>query len=146
MFLKNRVIFFRILISGVSIAYPFYVYFYAQNTSILPLLYPVVSNFAVASIFAASLIYPPTVIERIARLSEPDLDDDGVQYTRCVTKIWVGFSLINGLISLLTVLLGNNQLWMLYNGCISYILMGGLLIGEYGVRQVHKRKKKRQDY
>ena len=47
--------------------------------------YPVAISLAMAAIFAASLRHPPTIVERIARLSEPDLPPEGVAYTRQVT-------------------------------------------------------------
>ncbi len=141
LFIKKRPKISRILVGAVSIAYPMVVYFYAHPTSILFLLYPVIANFVAAAIFAYTLFFPPSMIERFARLYE-QLDQDGVNYTRVVTKVWVGFSFINGLISLATVIYGDRYLWMLYNGYFSYLSMGLLLVGEYLVRQVYKRKKK----
>ena len=64
-------------------------------------------SLAVATIFAASLRFPPTVIERIARLTEPDLPPEGVIYTRKVTVVWVAFLLVNAAISLWTALCGS---------------------------------------
>ena len=69
--------------------------------------YPVAISLAVATIFAASLRFPPTVIERIARLTEPDLPPEGVIYTRKVTVVWVAFLLVNAAISLWTALCGS---------------------------------------
>ena len=51
-------------------------------------LYPVLINFCLMTIFVYSLFKPPTVIEKIARLSEPDLPESGVIYTRKVTQVW----------------------------------------------------------
>lgn len=132
----------RILWGGVSLAYPFFVYFYGHKLGVIAFLYPVIVNFIVAGVFAFTLKYPPTMVERIARISEPDLDESGIQYTRYVTFIWVLFLLMNGCISLGTALYGDHHQWVLYNGCISYILMGLLLAGEIIVRQFHKRSKK----
>lgn len=98
-------------------------------------LYPILVNFSMLIIFALSLRWPPTIIERIARLQEPTLDDFGVRYTRRVTQIWCGFFLANGAISGWTAMLGNEKIWALYNGLISYLLMGLLLGGEWLVRQ-----------
>ncbi|MBX3486593.1 MAG: hypothetical protein KF798_01660 [Candidatus Paracaedibacteraceae bacterium] len=107
-----------------------------------PLFYPVCMNLIMAFVFGISLIYPPTIIERIARRREPDLDERGVAYTRQVTKVWFGFCLINGMISLFTAVSGNIDLWTLYNGVISYGLMGILFVGEYCVRY-HLRRQSR---
>lgn len=93
-----------------------------------------------AAIFGFSLIYPPTLIEQIARRREPDLDARGVAYTRQVTKIWCMFCLLNGMVSLLTAVSGNIQVWTVYNGVISYGLMGILFVTEYGVRCYLRRQ------
>lgn len=104
------------------------------KSEIAPLLYPVFMSLGVALVFGNTLLYPPSMIERFARLSEPNLDAAGVLYTRKVTLIWVVFCLLNAALSLTTVLLGDLELWTLYNGCISYVLMGVLMVGEYVVR------------
>lgn len=98
--------------------------------------YPVAISLAMAAVFAASLRYPPTVVERIARLSEPDLPPDGVVYTRQVTGVWVGFLLVNAAISLWTAIWGSLDQWALWNGLLSYLAMGALFAGEYLVRRV----------
>lgn len=61
--------------------------------------YPVVISLAIAAIFGRSLIWPPTIVERIARLREPDLPPEAVAYTRGVTQIWFGFLLVNAAIA-----------------------------------------------
>lgn len=97
--------------------------------------YPVAISLAMAAVFAASLRYPPTIVERIARLSEPDLPPDGVVYTRQVTRVWVGFLLANAAISLWTALWGSLDQWALWNGLLSYLAMGALFAGEVLVRR-----------
>jgi uncharacterized membrane protein len=97
--------------------------------------YPVAVSLAVACVFAVSLWHPPTVIERIARLSEPDLPPDGVAYTRQVTRVWVAFLLANATISMGTAVYGSLDQWALWNGLLSYIAMGALFAGEFLVRQ-----------
>ena len=97
--------------------------------------YPVAISLAMAAVFAASLHHPPTIVERIARLSEPDLSAGGVAYTRQVTRIWVAFLLFNATISLWTALWGSLDQWALWNGLLSYLAMGALFGGEYLVRR-----------
>lgn len=133
----------RGLLSLGSVIYPFLIYFYVRDSQVnltWPLFYPVCMNFMMAVIFGLSLVYPPTLIERIARRREPDLDDRGVAYTRQVTKIWFMFCLLNGLASLLTAVSGNIQVWTIYNGVISYVLIGTLFVAEYGVRCYLRRQ------
>lgn len=107
----------------------------------LPLkLYPALVNAVLLTVFSASLLYPPSVIERLARLHEPDLPPAGVAYTRRVTQVWCGFFVINGGISLLTAFWASDAGWALYNGMISYLLMGGLFVGEWLLRKRFKAR------
>lgn len=102
----------------------------------LPLkLYPVLVNATLLAVFGISLRYPPTVVERLARLRHPQLPPSGVAYTRRVTQVWCGFFLFNGLIALATALYANDRAWALYNGFIAYLLMGLLFAGEWLVRR-----------
>lgn len=102
----------------------------------LPLkLYPALVNAVMLAVFATSLVFPPTVIERIARMSEPDLPPHAVVYTRRVTQVWCVFFVINGGLALATALWASDQTWALYNGGIAYLLMGALFAIEWLVRQ-----------
>lgn len=103
------------------------------------LFYPVLVNVAFLLVFAASIRWPPTVIERLARLQDPELDDDGINYTRRVTWIWCGFFILNGVTALVTIELGM-EIWTLYNGVIAYVLMGLLFAGEFAYRKLVLRK------
>jgi uncharacterized membrane protein len=103
-------------------------------------LYPVLVNAALLGVFAYSLIYPPSMIERFARMNEPDLPAQAIGYTRRVTQIWCVFFGSNGAIALMTALWASPAIWALYNGLIAYLLMGLLLAGEYVVRRHFKRQ------
>lgn len=101
--------------------------------------YPSLISAAVACVFAASLIWPPSVIERIARIQEPNLSADGQLYTRRVTQVWTVFLLANTAIATATALWGTIEHWTLWNGLISYLLMGGLFFGEIVLRRFFRR-------
>ena len=96
--------------------------------------YPVLVNGALLAIFSWSLLSPPSLIERLARLQHPDLSPEGIIYTRRVTQVWCGFFIVNGVIALVTALWSSFEVWSLYNGLIAYLLMGILMGGEYVVR------------
>tara|TARA_Y100001956_G_C4128762_1_gene192090 strand:- start:1764 stop:2324 length:561 start_codon:yes stop_codon:yes gene_type:complete len=100
--------------------------------------YPVVVNLCMLILFASSLKQPQTLIERLARLQEPDLPASGVRYTRSVTKVWCGFFVINGFVALYTCF-QPLEVWTLYNGFISYLLAGSLFVIEWIVRQFVRR-------
>lgn len=107
---------------------------------LLPLkLYPVLVSCVMLSVFAYSLRFPPTVIERLALLSQADLHPLVILYTRRVTQIWCAFFVLNGSIAFATALWTSETVWSLYTGVISYILMGTLLGGELLYRPRFKR-------
>jgi uncharacterized membrane protein len=103
-------------------------------------LYPVFMNAAMLVAFVSTLIRPPSMIERFARLAEPDLPESGRRYTRVVTAVWAGFFVVNGSIALWTVFTPGWRIWTAYNGFISYLLVGILFSAEYLVRQHVRRK------
>ena len=141
--IRRCIVDLRLFMMVFSLGYPILVYLYGKDFilfSDVVLFYPVLINLGAAGAFGLSLIYPPSLIERIACQTEPGLDERGIKYTRAVTKIWFGFCLSNSLISLCTVILADMELWAIYNGCISYILIGILFAGEYVFRGHYKRK------
>jgi uncharacterized membrane protein len=102
----------------------------------LPLkLYPVMVNGLLLAVFAGSLWFPPTVVERIARLHDPKLPQEAVQYTRRVTQVWCLFFVGNGLIALWTALRQSAHVWFWYNGVFAYLLIGSLFAGEWLIRR-----------
>ena len=108
--------------------------------AVLPLkLYPVLVNGALSGLFAYSLLVPPSIIERWARLREADLPARVISYTRRVTQVWCVFFAVNGAAALITALWASSAVWTLYNGLIAYLLMGLLFAGEYCVRWRFKR-------
>ena len=110
------------------------------KTHQLLLFYPVVVNAVMLAVFGGSLWSAMPIVERLARLQEPDLPEKGVRYTRHVTQIWCCFFIINGGIALFTARYADMSLWTAWNGMIAYLLMGTLMAGEWLVRrQVMKR-------
>jgi uncharacterized membrane protein len=102
-------------------------------------LYPAFMNAAMLIAFGRTLWAPPSMIERFARLIEPDLPENGVRYTRVVTWLWVGFFALNGAIAVWTALFASWEVWTLYNGAIAYVAMGVLFGGEMLVRPLFRR-------
>lgn len=99
------------------------------------LLYPAVVNLVMLGTFSYSLYKKPCIIESLARINEPDLDQYGVKYTENVTKVWCCFFFINTAISLYTAIYTNKEIWALYNGFISYLLIGFIFSVEWLVRR-----------
>lgn len=103
------------------------------------LLYPLAVNGMMAALFVASLFAEQSAIERLARLHEPELDENGVRYTRRLTMIWIGFFIANGCAAALTVWQWP-QYWLIYNGLIAYLLMGTLFVGELAIRPLIRER------
>lgn len=105
------------------------------NSELLLRLYPVAVSLGMLLLFALSLGQPQTMIERLARLREPELPPQGVAYTRRITQLWCAFFVLNGNVALYTALHASRDIWALYNGCIAYVLMGALFAGEWLYRR-----------
>ncbi|MFK3659643.1 hypothetical protein ACI2I2_03870 [Scandinavium sp. NPDC088450] len=101
----------------------------------LLLFYPVVVNLVMLAVFGGSLWSHMPLVERLARLREPDLPPAGVRYTRQVTRVWCLFFIVNGSIALFTALHGDMKLWTAWNGVMAYLLMGTLMAAEWLVRR-----------
>ncbi|WP_202304779.1 COG4648 family protein [Dryocola clanedunensis] len=102
--------------------------------------YPVVVNVVMLALFGGSLLSRMPLVERLARWREGELSPAAVSYTRRVTQVWCGFFIINGTVAVWTCLHGNLHLWTLWNGMLSYLLMGLLFAVEWLVRQRVKRR------
>jgi len=108
---------------------------------LLPLrFYPVLVNGAFLTVFVYSLIVPPSTIEQLARLQDPNLPSAAIAYTRRVTQVWSVFFALNGAIALYTALFSSMAQWSFYNGFLAYLLMGVLFAGEYCTRSYFKRR------
>lgn len=130
------------LYSAVGIA----LLFKKENLAVVPFLiaalcfidagiwYPVIINFTLFLIACGSLIFPPNFVEQIARKQEPDLSLKGQSYCFKVAVIWAVFFFLNTIFSFYTVLLNDMAFWVLYNGFISYLLVGILFGIEYLIR------------
>ncbi|MGR9044832.1 MAG: hypothetical protein ACU83N_06025 [Gammaproteobacteria bacterium] len=105
-----------------------------DNNLVTLRFYPALINLGLLSIFSLSLYFPPTLVERLARIQHPDLPPKGVLYTRRVTQVWCVFFLMNGLTATATAVWSSFAWWSLYNGLIAYLLMGLLMAIEYRVR------------
>ena len=96
--------------------------------------YPVAVNLIMLAVFASSLKGEQSIVERLARLQDPNLSPRGVRYTRNVTKAWCVFFVLNGAIAATTALIGDLELWTWWNGLLSYGTMGLMFGGEYLLR------------
>jgi len=104
------------------------------------LWYPVVMNLVLFLIFAESIARPPTLIEKWARWRHGELPEAGRRYCRNVTIYWSGFFVVNGAVALSTIVSGDRESWLVYNGMISYILIALSFAVELCIRSWFRRK------
>jgi uncharacterized membrane protein len=104
------------------------------------LYYPALVNAGLLGVFAVSVVRPPTVIERIARLREGPLSAAAVAYTRRVTIAWIVFFACNGTVAFVTARWTSIETWTFYNGAVSYVLIGVMLGVEWLVRRHARRR------
>ena len=105
------------------------------NDETLLRLYPAGISLALLALFGLSLRSPQSMVERMARISHPDLPDEAVRWCRHWTEIWCVFFAVNAAISIWSALAASREVWAIYNGFIVYLVMGTLLGSEWLLRR-----------
>lgn len=103
-------------------------------------LYPALINLLMFCAFAWTLVNPPPAIERIARRFEPNLSETGIHHTRQFTLIWCVFFVANGAIAFYTAAFASLDVWTIYNGLVSYLLIATMFAIEFVIRLFRKRR------
>ena len=106
----------------------------------LLLLVPTLVNGVMLFYFGGTLVYPPTVIEKIAGTMTKDLSGNEVLYCKNVTVVWCLFFTLNGSMALFLAFFSSLGVWTLYNGVVSYGLMGLLFLVEFIYRHWRFRR------
>jgi len=101
----------------------------------LLLLLPMLVSLYLLATFAWSLRRGPPMVERFARLAEPDLPEFTLPYCRRITELWCVFLAANAALVLALALAAPIGWWALYTGALFYVLLAGLLGGEYVFRK-----------
>ncbi len=127
------------------------IFCFAFNSKIFLKLYSVAISATLLCVFGSSLFFKPNIIFRFACLSDKTIKGSSFEnqvngYCQKVTIIWCAFFIINGSISAFSSLhdfgsdVLNDKIWSVYNGGISYILMGLLFTVEFIVRKMVDKK------
>lgn len=118
-------------------------------------LYSVVISAVFLFLFGSTLFFEPNMIFRFATLADKTIKGSNYEepvkkYCKKVTVIWCIFFIINGTISVFTAFADKlipgvdselaNTIWSVYNGGISYVLMGLLFLIEFIVRHFVNKK------
>jgi hypothetical protein len=109
------------------------------------LWYPVVVNAGLCLVFIGSLLTQKSLVERLAERWEGQIFDEfqrsaRSRYCLIVTSCWGAFFLFSSLCAAYFIVSGRRLLWMLFVGCLSYLLIGLGMLVEYFFRLRFKRK------
>ena len=107
--------------------------------------YPVIVNLVFLITFSLSLRQGDSIIFYFANLGDKTIAWNGgkneiKRYCRKVNYVWVCFFILNITIATFTVFWSGMKLWMIWNGCLSYIAMGLLFTVEFIVRVIKQKK------
>jgi uncharacterized membrane protein len=103
---------------------------------LLLLLIPMLVSLFLLGTFGWSLRVGPPLVERFARLVDPDLPDFCLPYCRKVTITWCAFLAANSVCVMLLALAAPFEWWALYTGLVFYLLLGALFAGEFILRKL----------
>ena len=107
---------------------------------------PVLISLSLLASFGLSLRAGATpMVERFARLSDPELPPIAVTHCRQVSIAWCVFFVLNAATAASLALWGSYGAWALYSGAIAYALMGLMFAGELLVRTIRMRSVHRRD-
>jgi uncharacterized membrane protein len=124
----------RLLVSLLALVAVFISAFAVADQMLAIKAYPVLMSLSAATMFGASLLYPPSLIERIARLRGIVPDGPAQSYMRRLSAIWLAFLIANASVSAAISVWGDMDLWAFYNGLLSYLLIATLFFGEVLLR------------
>lgn len=110
-----------------------------ENVLILQ-FYPTCVNLGLLSAFGATLIYPPTMVQRFAMSAGMVVNRRSIAYTRAVTVLWCVFFALNAVVSGIITIEGSMRTWTIYNGFLSYLIVGIIFSAEYLFRQFYMRR------
>jgi len=108
-------------------------------------LYPMLADLSYMTIMITSFFFPPPLafyfIDIFDKSIKTKLPKELFnRYCFKASLVWVIFFFIDGIISLLTVYNCSDVLWGIYNGGISYCLMGLIFAGEFIILKIIMKK------
>lgn len=105
----------------------------------LLLYYPVLVNFLMSALFAGSLRHEEPLLLRIIRARGIAISEHAPRYLTRLTGVWAAFFALNGIVALWSTT-ASMEIWTIYNGMISYLLIGALMAGEWLYRRHYKKR------
>ncbi len=116
------------------------IFCFVTQKSVFLKIYPVAVSAVFLFVFAGTLFFPPTIVFRLATFADKTISGSAFEekvesYCKKVTLVWCGFFLTNGTIAFCTVFFADDKIWSLYNGGISYVVMGLIFAIEFFIRK-----------
>jgi uncharacterized membrane protein len=108
-------------------------------------IYPALADLVYLTIFGTSLVIPPTIVYSFINIFDKKLNDHletvyFMEYCRKCTIYWCVFFIFDFIVSLITAIIDSDLVWGIYNGGITYVLMGLLFVGEYVIIKIIEKK------
>jgi uncharacterized membrane protein len=108
-------------------------------------LYPALTALAYLTIMVTSFFFPPPLayyfIDIFDKTIKTRMPKEVFEsYCFKASVIWCVFFFIDGIISALTTLYGSDTAWGIYNGGVTYFLMGLIFVGEFIVLKSIEKK------
>jgi len=108
-------------------------------------MYPALAALAYLTIMVTSFFFPPPlayyfidIFDKSIKTKIPKKLFDDFCFKASV--VWCVFFFIDGIIAVITVYLGSDLVWGIYNGGITYCIMGLIFVGEFIVLKTIEKK------
>jgi len=116
-----------------------------DDSPIIIKLYPALASLAYLTIMVTSFFFPPPlayyfvdIFDKSIKTKIPKEIFDN--FCHRATVIWCVFFVIDGIIASITAYLGSDFVWGIYNGGITYCVMGLIFVGEFIVLKTIEKK------
>jgi uncharacterized membrane protein len=108
-------------------------------------IYPALADVVYLTILSTSLFIPPNIVYSFINVFDKKLKEHletayFEDYCRKCTIYWCIFFILDFIISLITAFFGSDLVWGIYNGGVTYVLMGLLFVGEYVIIKVIEKR------
>lgn len=118
---------------------------FVTQKSVFLQCYSVAVNAVLLLAFGSTLFFPPSIVFRFASLADKTIagsafEEQVKKYCKTVTAVWCVFFILNGAAAFYTVFFADEKVWSIYNGGISYVIMGIIFAVEFAVRKGVNRK------
>jgi len=103
------------------------------------LFYPVLVSFSLCAVFANSLRQKESLLLRMVLARGIPIGDHVPPYLHRLTALWAVFFALNGLVAIWTTT-ASMEIWTLYNGLISYLVVAALIGAEWLFRRRYRKR------